>query len=328
MIKLLITGGTGFFGRSILRYLKSKYTNNNLTVSVFSRSPKNFHKKYPIFKRHPFITFYDCDVLKYESFPKKTEFTHVIHAAAESTFGKKINKLEWFNQIINGTKNILDYAIDAGATRFLYVSSGAIYGMHSNKLEFIKENSLISPDPLIFENVYGNSKRTAETLCTIYSNLTNLEAMVARCFTFSGPDLPLDAHFAFGNFLNDALNSESIKINGDGSAIRSYLDQADLAEWLWKILIHGRSGNAYNVGSDQNISIKELAYRIRDQISPNKNIEYFMTPNTLNNCYVPSVEKIKKELKVVQNISLENSIKKTFLYHKFNKKNFYKNVFD
>jgi UDP-glucuronate decarboxylase len=122
------------------------------------------------------------------------------------------------------------------------------------------------------KNLNDLRKRCAEHLCALYFKEYGLQTVIARCFSFVGRDLPKDVHFAIGNFINDAINSSEIIVTGDGSPVRSYLDQRDLAEWLTELLFLDIGGEAYNVGSDQTLTIEELAYKIRDLISPNKNL--------------------------------------------------------
>jgi len=76
--------------------------------------------------------------------------------------------------------------------------------------------------------------------------------VVARCFAFVGADLPLNVHFAIGNFIRDALTADALTVSGDGTPLRTYLDQSDLAHWLFTMLERGRSGEDYNVSSDGN----------------------------------------------------------------------------
>ena len=136
-----------------------------------------------------------------------------------------------YDQIVDGTRNILDLAIASGAKRFLYTSSGAVYGQQPD-LENITEDWNSSPltsNPL---TVYSQAKRAAEHLCALYRETYGIETIITRCFAFVGQDLPLDAHYAIGNFIHNAFYSEKILVKGDGTPLRTYLDQSDLAHYF------------------------------------------------------------------------------------------------
>ena len=177
----------------------------------------------------------------------------------------------------------------------------------------IPESWYGSPDTLNPADAYGTAKRTAEHLCALYSHTYGLETVVARCFAFIGQDLPLNVHFAIGNFIRDALWHPEITVTGDGTALRSYLDQRDLANWLLKLLEHGRSGQSYNVGSDQAISMADLARLVRDIVARDKSIRILGMPSVdcQRHIYVPSIEKARKELGLDIFTSLQNAIKLT-----------------
>ena len=312
---ILLTGGTGFFGRSLLRHWAATSDAGALTpqVTVLSRNPDTFARNYPDLARAPWLRVQKGDVCVRTSLPQGQAFSHILHAATDSTLGPQLSPLERYDQIVDGTRNLLDLAIASKAKRFLLTGSGAVYGPQPAGLTHLPESYNGMPDPLQAGNAYGVAKRTAEHLCALYFKTHGLETVVARCFAFVGPDLPLDVHFAIGNFIRDALCEPAIMVRGDGSPVRSYLDQRDLAVWLTQLLDNGVAGEAYNVGSDQAITVAELANLVGRVLAPNKDVHFSCTASasTDRNIYVPSIEKARQALGLQVKISLEDAIRET-----------------
>tara|TARA_B110000858_G_C17789571_1_gene469091 strand:- start:883 stop:1833 length:951 start_codon:yes stop_codon:yes gene_type:complete len=311
-MRLLITGGTGFFGRALLRRWidDEKYDTSLPEVTVLTRSPEIFFERYPEFFGKEWLSFHKGNILDYTSLPHNKTFTHILHGATESTIGPSLQALQRYDEIVNGTRNILDYAVKINAKRVLLTSSGGVYGPQPETLEEIPESYLGIPDPLNPMSAYSMGKRAAEHLCCLYSDRHGLETTIARCFSFVGRDLPLTAHFAIGNFIHDALHNDNITVSGNGNPVRSYLDQRDLAIWLYSILTSAPAGAVYNVGSNDRISIGDLAYLVRDILSPNKSI-IFAGESSLyqgRNIYVPDISRAKNELGLRVRISLCQSI--------------------
>jgi dTDP-glucose 4,6-dehydratase len=169
-----------------------------------------------------------------------------------------------------------------------------------------------APDPLDPKSAYGEGKRLAEHLCSLYAD-AHLQPKIARCFAFVGPYLSLDIHFAIGNFIRDALNGGPILVKGDGTPRRSYLYAADLAIWLWTILFRGHSLRPYNVGSDKWFSIKEVAQCVSEQFHPAPAIEIRGTsdPQQPAQHYVPDISRSIGELGLEVETDLASSIQKT-----------------
>jgi UDP-glucuronate decarboxylase len=313
-----VTGGTGFFGKALLRHWISDHGNSEkpIHLALLSRSPENFKSSNPDLALLEGISFHSGDISDSESLPINVRFDGIIHAATDSTSGQSLVPLTRFDQIIEGTRHLLDFAVASGAKRFLLTSSGGVYGPQPSQMERIPEDYTGMPEPLHASNAYSVGKRAAEHLCALYANKYGIEIVVARCFAFVGQDLPLDAHFAIGNFIRDALWSDEIIVNGDGSPLRSYLDQRDLANWLTKLLHFGQPGEAYNVGSGTAISIAELAHLVRDIVSPSKSVRILgnSVSNSVRNRYVPEVDKIKNELGLIATISLEQSIRDAAMF--------------
>ncbi len=310
---IFVTGGTGFFGRALLhRWMEQANRGHSVpSVVIGTRSPASFLKQFPQFAHCSWLGFHQSDILSSETLPTGVTFTHVLHAATDSTLGTALTPLQRYDQIIDGTRNVLDFAVRCGAKRFLLTSSGAVYGPQAATVPYLEEGCLTSPDPMHHANAYGIGKLAAEHLCALYKQAHGLETVVARCFAFVGPDLPLDVHFAIGNFIRDALQEESITVQGDGSPLRSYMDQRDLAQWLVTLLIDGKAGQAYNVGSNHAVSILELAHTVRDLLAPHKPLRVMGAPNTSapRNRYIPSIEKARVDLGLNITIALDDAIR-------------------
>jgi dTDP-glucose 4,6-dehydratase len=140
---------------------------------------------------------------------------------------------------------------------------------------------------------------------------------VARCFAFVGPHLPLDIHFAIGNFLRDAMTGGPIRIRGDGTAVRSYLYMADLAIWLWTLALATAAQGAYNVGSRHPVTMLELAQLVADTCAPDAEISIERTPDPSRgaNRYVPATDKAARELALREHVGLRDAVRRTIDWH-------------
>lgn len=309
-MKLLLTGGTGFFGKALLRHWQA--ADNPPHVTVLSRNPQGFIKRYPEFSGLSWLHFHAGDILVPASLPAEAGFTHMLHAAADSTLGPRLTPLQRHVQIVDGTRHMLEYAASHGIARFLLASSGGVYGEQPQDMHRIPEDYHGMPDPLNAESAYGVAKRCAEHLCALYAQQYGIQTVVARCFAFVGRDLPLDVHFAIGNFIRDALARPDIRVHGDGSPLRSCMDQRDLAHWLDVLLRDGRAGQAYNVGSDEALNIAELSLQVRDLLSPGKPV-YMGGAGASGprHRYVPSIAKARKELGLELRYTLREAVMET-----------------
>jgi UDP-glucuronate decarboxylase len=170
-------------------------------------------------------------------------------------------------------------------------------------------------DPLDTSWAYaltGEAKRQAELLCEKSAREEGLGAVTARCFTFAGPGLPTDSKFAFGNFMRDSLRGEPIVIEGDGTPVRSYLHAADLAVWLWALLLRGTPGRAYNVGSENPVSLLQLAETMARLLgSPGVEVRKRAIPGAAPDRYVPSTSRAREELGLRESFSLPEIILRT-----------------
>jgi dTDP-glucose 4,6-dehydratase len=305
--RIFITGGTGFFGRWLLESFARANWQLDLDASawVLTRDPAAFAARARHLAANPAIQLYTGDFTSFW-FPEGA-FHSVIHAATALGEG-----LDLFDANVNGTRRVLEFARQSGASRFLFTSSGAAYGRQPSELTHIPEEYAGAPDTMDADTAYGQSKRACEFMVGMYARQYGFAAPIARCFAFSGPHLPLDLNFAIGNFVRDALAGGPIRIGGDGTPRRSYLYAADLAVWLWTILLKGESCRLYNVGSGDDVSIAELAGKVAAVVSPEVGVTIGREAVTGGPVarYVPSVARAEKELGLKAWVPLDEGIRR------------------
>jgi nucleoside-diphosphate-sugar epimerase len=316
--RIFISGGTGFFGCWLLESFV--WANDRLdlgaTAVVLTRNPAAFEYKAPHLASHPSVRLQTGDIRSFD-FPEGA-FRFVIHAAAEANQQAAVDgPLETLDTIVEGVRHTLEFARHCGAAKLLFTSSGAVYGKQPPEITHLFETFPGGPDPVDSRSVYGESKRLAELLCTLYATQYGMECKIARCFAFAGPYLPANGHFAFSSFVRDAIRGTAIRVNGDGTPYRSYLYAADLAVWLWTILFRGASCRPYNVGSERDVNIAELADEVVRTLNPGLRVEiaHEPVPGHLPQRYVPSTERARSELGLRECIGLSEAIRRTALWN-------------
>jgi nucleoside-diphosphate-sugar epimerase len=318
--RIFITGGTGFFGCWFLESFSwaNEKLKLNSSMLVLTRDPKALLKKAPHLTKNPSISFHTGDVRSF-CFPKG-KFEYIIHAAASlSSFPDGRDSLEVFDVIVKGTSRVLEFAGKCKAKKFLLISSGGVYGRQPKQIVHFHEKYHGAPDPVDWRSAYSEGKRAAELLTVLKARECGFEAKISRCFAFVGPYQRLDGQWAIGNFIHDGLKGGPIIVKGDGTAIRSYLYAADLMIFLWTIFFRGESCLPYNVGSEDEISIRSLAEMISLILDIKKDIVISKKPDIKADIdrYVPSIELARTKLNLKQQIKLRDAIKKTFEYIKF-----------
>ena len=323
--RIFLTGGTGFFGHWLLESLlhANRELALDLHATVLTRDAARFRANSPHITEDPAITLLEGDVKTF-AFPTQPH-THILHAATDSG-GQQAARpaYELAESILEGTRRVLHFALATGATRLLYTSSGAVYGRSSATETHIPETSRSAPDPLLLQSSYDESKRMSEHLCVAYSHQTRLQTIIARPFAFVGPHLPLDHHFAIGNFIGAALANTPIHIRGDGTPIRSWLYMADLAVWLWHLLLRAEPNRAYNVGSEAAHTIAQAAHLTAATLRPALGgdstlpvqIDGTPDPTAPMNSYVPSTARARTELGLRETISLAEALRRTAAWHR------------
>ena len=316
--RVFLTGGTGFFGIWLLESLlhADRKLGLGAQVVVLTRDEAAFRAKAPRLAGDRRVDFHRGDVRTFE-FPPGG-FTHVVHAATEASVRLNQEQPDLMHDVIvSGTRRTLEFAEQCGAKKFLLVSSGAVYGRQRPDVARVAENDPGLGAPLDPPSAYAEGKRAAERLGAEAAG-RGLDVTCARAFAFVGPHLPLQSHFAVGQFLSDALRGGPIKVRGDGMPLRSYLYASDLAAWLWAILLKGRPGRAYNVGSEHAVSIADLAALVAAAAAPDAAIEMAKRPEPGRppERYVPNTARARTELGLGQSVDLEEALRRTVAWER------------
>jgi nucleoside-diphosphate-sugar epimerase len=312
---VFITGGTGFFGCWLVESFL--YANRALQLgaqaTILTRNPQAFAQKCPHLASDPAITLLAGDVRDFP-FPQG-DFRYVVHAASEISAGGAADEIE--DTIKRGAERTLQFAAAHGTQKFLLTSSGAVYGAQPASIMHMPEEYAGAPVPLASATAYAEGKRAAEQVCADYARSYGIECKIARCYAFVGPHLPLDGRFAIGNFIRDAMRGDVIQVQGDGTPTRSYMYAADLMIWLWTMLFRAPSLEVFNVGSDQAVSILELAQTVAAALDAKAGIHvaHRAVQSAPVQQYVPSTRKAEQQLGLQRRISLEEAIRRTAAWH-------------
>jgi nucleoside-diphosphate-sugar epimerase len=309
--RLFLTGGTGFFGKWLLAALDhaERELNLGLSLPILSRDPRRFFSEWPEVEKRSGWTFLEGHVADVPNLLHR--FDYVLHAAADTTaVSTPEQEAERTRAIVAGTQRMLEIAERSKARRMLLISSGAVYGAATGKREGASEDEYQRAKATM---PYGEAKRAAELAC----EESKADYGIARAFAFIGPHLPLDAHYAAGNFVRDALRGGPIEVRGDGTALRSYLYPTDLVTWLIAILTRGQLGTAYNVGSGEVVSTAELARAIAGEVSPAPEVVIqSKQPQGPQNIYLPNIARAKEELSLRVTVPLREAIRRTLAFYR------------
>jgi UDP-glucuronate decarboxylase len=321
--RLLLTGCTGPFGLWILNRISRACEREGLELAETTLVTRHAAAAAPwlsLLSPRCRLRVLECDIRQIDAF--QLEPTHVIHGATtnarETSDGAGPETK--FETVVDGTRALLRSLGDRRSVEMLYLSSGIAYG-HSDGSPFT-ESDTAAPDTLDAAAGLAHAKRAAEFLLSSHAGRTGGSLTVARCFSFSGPGLPLDLHYALGNFIRQAQTGEEIVIRGNGQAVRSYMHLGDMAVWVLSMLLSARgprSPSLFNVGSDQCISISELASLVAHQLNPAATIRTLGERNVNSSgnphdFYIPSIEKARIQLGLDLWTPLSNSISQMAMF--------------
>lgn len=315
---IFATGMTGPFGYWLISAFEHLRTSAGVRIrlDLLSRDPSAFLARNPRLLQHDWLQVAAGDVRTF-SIPSNP-YSHVITAAATTaseTFHGQTPGLK-FSTVVNGTQQVLNSLNPSHDYRVLLVSSGSTCGTSLLAPQQKIPEAWPEAPPLVSGAVLGHAKRAAEVaaLCHAEENPRH-SVSILRCFSFSGPAMPLNLHYAIGNFVEAAVTGRSIVVRSNGSAVRSYMHMGDMTAWLLQALAIAPAGQVLNLGSEVALSVLELAEVVKRVSGIRAPIEVLGdkegSPSTsAAPYYVPSTAVTRAHLKVDEWTPIEESIRR------------------
>jgi nucleoside-diphosphate-sugar epimerase len=289
---VLVTGATGFVGTWTVEALDWSRAALGLQLDLILpvRNRAKLAARLPQLADAPWVQVVEGDIREFTLAASAVDF--VVHAASTvSPLALRADPAGTQHMVIEGTRHVLSEAARCGARRALLVSSGSVYGAARTAGKPLSETEGAFTDPFAPHRVLPEAKRAAEALGAMLGASLGMEVLVARGFAMSGPWLPLDAEFALGNFVADALAKRPVRPKGTGSAVRSYLYGADVAVWLLTVLLSGSAGSAYNVGGSSPYRIRDVARLVAERAGIETAIEASDSDDETTDYLVPDTQR-------------------------------------
>ena len=334
---LLITGGAGFLGyyftQAVTHYNRSVDAALRVNLTVYDNFARGTPGWFQALRRSDELRSQVHD-MRAPLPPGFGPFDYIIHAAsiASPTY-YRAHPVETMDANMNGLRNLLDYAKSAPRSGrpvrgLLFLSSSEIYGDPDTRFIPTPEDyrGLVScTGP---RACYDEAKRFGETLCTVYARQLGVATRIARPFNNYGPGLKINDGRVLPDFARDVLAGRDIVLLSDGSATRTFCYAADAVVGYYKILVNGRDGEPYNVGTETpEISMKELANRVAaaaNQLFGYKGKVVFQTSKDRDylvdnpNRRCPLIAKAREQVGYNPSITFEDGLVRTLLWYKDN----------
>jgi nucleoside-diphosphate-sugar epimerase len=271
---------------------------------VLTRDATAFRRRHGRLAAAPMLDWHEGDVADF-ALPAGA-FDLVVHAALPaSTHAQDAANL--VRTAAAGLQRVCAFAQQARVRRLLHVSSGAVYGAAGAPRPLHEATPWSEPAP----NAYTEAKRAAERIC---AGDLPFEVVIARLFAFAGPYLEASGGSAAAQFTAAAAAGRRIVVQGTGEAIRSFQYPSDMARWLLTMLVVGRRGAAYNVGSDEAVSILDLARRAAAAAGTDYEVLGQSAPGLAGSYYVPDLALARDELGLANTVGLAQALRRTLAW--------------
>jgi UDP-glucuronate decarboxylase len=300
---VLVTGGGGFLAAYLIKSLLAVGRTYRLNVNVIcvARNIRSVELRLSSYLGAPDLAVVLHDISKPlpHDFPRADFIVHSASQASPKYYGS--DPVGTLTANSTGTMYLLEHAVRGNADRFLFFSSGEVYGVPLDPGRAVGERDYGYLDPMAVRSCYAESKRIGETMCAAWAQQFGLHTGVVRPFHTYGPGMVLDDGRVFADFVADVVAKRDIVLRSDGLAKRPFCYIADATIGFLTVLLKGATAEAYNVGNpDAEISIRDLATVIAG-LFPERGVGMRFEAASSSSAYLqspiarscPSIQKIK-----------------------------------
>jgi len=262
---VMVTGGSGFLASYLVKSLlaASDLHGLQLQVTCVSRSSRSVQSRLAEYLAHPGLRIVNHDIAQPLplNFPVADFIIHSASQASPKFYG--VDPVGTIMANTAGTMYLLEHAVRNHSSRFLFFSSGEVYGLPVKPELSVTESDYGYVDPIQVRSCYAESKRIGETMCAAWSHQYGLHTSVVRPFHTYGPGMMLDDGRVFADFVADVVACRDIVLKSDGLAQRPFCYIADATIGFLTVLLKGETAQAYNVANPESeVSMRDLAYTL------------------------------------------------------------------
>ncbi len=259
---ILISGSTGMLGSLLIDAIMTRNEAGlNCTIYGMNRDFDKARERFYRWSDHSSLRLIAHDINNSLTLGELQKIHYVLHMASNThPFQYATDPIGTITTNIIGVQNMLDFAVQHDASRFMFISSNEIYGENRGDIELFKEDYCGYIDCNTLRAGYPESKRCSEALCQAYKSQKNLDVGIARPTGSYGPTMLFSDTKAISQFIKKGLANEDIVLKSEGKQFYSYTYAADAVSGILTILLKGENGEAYNIADQaSDISLRDLA---------------------------------------------------------------------